>query len=172
MNRIREEYVQWILRQVGDYHNRHRRLFQYMYEIPFKYSIKRDRNRESDALLFRENFIDEIDYGRDVENDPCSVLEVLASLSIRIDNEYVGDPSDSRPDKIFWEMVCNLGLDQFDDRRFDAGAIYEVVSRWLNRDFSYNGEGSIFPIKQPKRDQREAEIWVQMNDYLFENYRN
>ena len=174
MMSLREYYVSWILREIGGYYPRHQRLIRYLHEIPFKYSIPRDRNRAGDALFFRANFLDEIgsDNARKIENDPCSVLEVLASLAIRIDNEYVGDPSESRPDKLFWEMICNLKLDQFDDRHFYPDEIDELVSKWLNRDFDYDGRGSIFPLRQPKRDQRDVEIWVQMNDYLFENYGN
>ena len=71
-------------------------------------------------------------------------------------------------------MIHNLGLDIFDDENYtDNGgnaAIFEIVASWLDRTYSYDGEGGLFPLRNPDYDQRDAEIWYQMQAYLEENY--
>ena len=40
----------------------------------------------------------------------------------------------------------------------------------LAREYSDNGHGGLFPLKNPKKDQRKVEIWYQMTEYINENY--
>lgn len=75
----------------------------------------------------------------------------------------------------FWQMVKNLGLYQYDDASYgsilDAGEkVRMILNIFLNREYRYSGEGGLFPLADPDRDQRDVEIWYQMNAYLQENY--
>lgn len=124
--------------------------------------ISNDKNRIGDGLAVREEFKKgEID-------GPCSFLEFLIGLSYRIEdvigNDYVYS---------FWEMIDNLCLLEFDDDHLDLGESYAVddtVSIFLNRRYARDGAGGLFPLRNPKEDQRKVEIWYQMQAYLIENY--
>lgn len=164
------EYGIWLVNHVRLHKPEYSRLMDQLHNTPFTYILDRDVNRASDGIALREEFYREKDddIGIYDHRDDCSVLEMLVALACRIDDEYIGDPSLSRPDLIFWEMVCNLGLDVYDDRHFDSTDVEYIIDRWLDRDFLPDGAGSIFPISNPRKDQREIEIWSQMNEYLTE----
>lgn len=142
---------------------------KYLNGVCFSYSIARDESRVDDAYELREEFLDYIGIEGDFEYDP-TVLEVLIALSIRIDNEYIGDPSNPNPSFIFWDMISNLGLDEFTDYRFNINIVDNIIFDWLHRNFERDGKGSIFPISHPSQDQRKIEIWSQMQEYLSENF--
>ena len=165
---IWDSYEDWLLDRVGFDRNGYNLLMNELHNSPFEWLIERDKSRETDGLFLRDEFFSDSHMRGEFHKD-CGVLEMLISLAIRFDNEY-GDPGDERPDIIFWEMIENLGLDRFTDKRFNKKGIYKILGRWLKREFEYNGDGSIFPLKNPSRDQRDCEIWSQMNEYVRENY--
>lgn len=153
------------------------RLFEMLNNLEFYWSIDRDDNRAGDGMELREdyNIPHDITFGeRDLRiyfmEHPCSVLEMLIGLAIRVDEEYLGDPSDPHPEYFFWEMIKNLGLNEYTDRKFDVGSVKRRVSMWLDRRFTKNGLGSPFPVYNDDRDQRDLEIWDQMNSYINEKY--
>lgn len=163
------EYGAWLLSRVGFRRRGYILLMDQLHITPFSFVIARDRNRATDGVLLREEFYreNEVDYGVHDHRDDCHVLEMLVALAIRIEEEYTGEGSGSRPDIIFWEMIQNLELDAYDDREFDSEEVEYILDRWMEREFDYNGHGSIFPIRRPIRDQRDVEIWSQMNEYLM-----
>lgn len=169
-NMVWDAYKDWLLEDKVKWDRKgYSKLMNTLHNIPFEFSMYRDDNRADDGVALRYEFLDRYDIRGDFEEDPM-VLEVLVALAIRIEDEYIGDPSDPNPSYIFWEMCCNLELDRYTDRYFDEESIYAIIEGWLSRDFSYDGEGSIFPIKHPIQDQRKIEIWSQMQEYLSENY--
>lgn len=139
-----------------------------LHETVFEYPLERDQNRAKDGVRLRD------EYGKlphDIENNaPCSVLEMLAALSIRADDEWIGTMGDPRPEEFFWEMIRNLGLDFFDYKNFNKAAVDHIITVWMYRDFAQNGEGSPFPLRHPNSDQRDELIWSQMMAYFTENY--
>lgn len=162
----RINYFEWLLDRVGFRRKGYTQLMLCLFNIPFEAVIERDNNRMDDAMSLRSEYGQ---FSYFMEGIP-NVLEVLIALAIRIEDEYIGDPSDLDPEPIFWEMCCNLGLERYTDRFFNSDRVYEIIVDWLDRDFDPNGEGSIFPIKNPSQDQRDVEIWSQMQEYLSENY--
>lgn len=159
------KYIDWLLRTVRFNKPGYTRLIHCLFEIPYEAIIVRDENRIDDALSLRS------EYPRNYnENGDPNVLEVLVALALRIDEEYIGDPSDPSKANIFWEMLCNLELDKQTDIHFDEELVYEIIEGWLSRDFGYDGEGSPFPIKYPIQDQTKIELWFQAQEYLSENY--
>lgn len=173
-DRIWTEYLEWLLWRVGfsriRRHDQYSMLMEQLLHSPFEYPIERDKNRASDGLSLRDDFFSDSGIRGSFEDEECKVLEMLIAFAIRIENDYIGDPAEERPERIFWEMICNLGLDRFDDRHFNQDYIFERLGTWIQRKFKRNGEGSIFPLRHPHADQREIEIWSQMNEYLSENY--
>ena len=160
------KYIDWLMDRIGFYRKGYTKLMDLLYDIPFETVIYRDYFRADDGRDLR------IDYGEQYfsDDDEISVLEVLIALAIRVDNEYIGDPSNPDPEFFFWEMICNLGLDKYTDRCFDRNKVCDIVETWLLREFKYDGRGSIFPIEHPIQDQRDIELWSQMQEYISENF--
>lgn len=171
---IKDDYLRWLLNKIHFTKKNYKSLMECLNDICFSYSIARDESRVDDAYELREEFLDYIGIEGDFEYSP-TVLEVLIALSIRIDNEYIGDPSNPNPSFIFWEMIENLGLDEYTDSKYyrygiPLNIIDEIIFTWLERRFDRDGEGSIFPLRHPSQDQRKIEIWSQMQEYLSENF--
>lgn len=166
------EYMNWLLRRVGFEKKGYGLLMEELHNTEFVWVIERDKNRAGDGINLRDEFLEGVfDYSSEsIIGQPCSVLEMLVAFSIRIDAEYTGAPGDPHPEKIFWEMICNLELNYYDDKAFGWHDIYQILDTWLNRDFDPDGKGSIFPLRKTHRDQRDLEIWSQMQEYLSERY--
>lgn len=171
---IWNDYKKWLLDQINFNKRTYSKLMDFLHNRPFEYYIKRDENRAEDGVDLRIRFSKETDINPEDEfifsQEEPKVLEVLIALAIRVDLEYIGDPGDPNPGAFFWEMCCNLGLDDFTNRYFDWEHVDVILDGWLTRSFDRNGEGSIFPIRNPKRDQREIEMWSQLQGYLSEKY--
>lgn len=148
-----------------------------LYRRPFISVIPHDENRASDGLELREEYLREIHYPKYIEIEgECSVLEMLIGLARRMDFE-TSDPYDicdvtDRTAYWFWEMIDNLGLLAFsDDCYVDYGGMTQAdraIDRLLEREYSWNGEGGLFPLEKTNTDQRDVELWYQMNAYLME----
>lgn len=179
------DYFNWLRKFVtkSDVHMaEYNEVLLFLHHRPFQAVLNRDLNRLRDGINLRRRFC--LEFHIDVQdlNDAfeCSVLEMLVALAIRIDDEYIGDPSEPEPGKIFWEMLRNLGiiyrrgLKYAASNRFLPAAMAQDIDLrldiWMNRRFDRNGMGSIFPLRHAEVDQREAEIWSQMQAYLSENY--
>ncbi len=164
-----KRYEQWILMRLGVHNKtRYSKLFDFLHNTEFFCVMDRDINRIDDGLDLRNDYI--CSEKLKLENKYCSVLEVLAALAIRVDDEYLCTPGDERPDIFFFDMIRNLGLDRFDNGNFDERAVLDILDIWMTRDFLKSGIGSPFPVRHDKRDQRVFEIWDQMNHYIYERY--
>lgn len=172
MNKPLDElYLNWLYGQIADPDERRPsrkfwRLARHLYTKEFVWFVPNDDNRADDGLYIREEFIEELGLS-DVDPDwmklGCSMLELLIALSRRLSFQGDGDPRDW-----FWHLIDNLGL-RFDDRRrlpFDV--VEETLDRVIWRTYRRNGEGGLFPLRHPDRDQRDVEIWRQLNSYLLE----
>lgn len=175
-DKLWDDYGDWLVDRVGfKRKDRYFELFATLHNIPFRFYITLDKNREADGLDLREEFALSMGYPEVKFDEGCSVLEMLVGLAIRVEREYIGDPKEEHPEGFFWEMIQNvLGMDKYwrycSGPRYSEAYVERIINTWLDRDFRYDGYGSIFPLKNPSRDQREVEIWDQMNEYLMENY--
>lgn len=73
----------------------------------------------------------------------------------------------------FWHLIEVLDLEQFNDRNYDARAeehISEAFNRVIWRTYAPDGSGGLFPLRRPDRDQRNVELWYQLNAYLLEQF--
>lgn len=159
------EYFNWlcakILRPRGRmYHD----LLYILYCTEFVWVVPADKHRISDGIELRENFFRYAYLKKDYEflSQPCSVLEVLYAFAQRAQFQ-----TDLSTRKWFWTFMENLQLDQFrqvtdDDRHI----IDEVIGRFMWRTYEPNGHGGLFPLRWPKKDQREVELWYQFFEYL------
>lgn len=169
------EYYQWLLEKVDGYmdpYYNYSLLLHKLHSIPFVYSIERDKNRAIDAERLRHEYMDEVGIN-DIyyeDNVPCSVLEMLIALSIRCDQEIMGEAGIDQVAKWFWIMIENLDLMHCSDENFSGEYVSQQVHIWLDRMFDRRGKGSPFPLKRAIHDQRKVEIWLQMCGYLSENF--
>lgn len=127
-------------------------------EFVVDHNVSRDKNRASDGIQLRREY-----FGEGYPTLPCTVLEMLIALAIRIDSEYTGDPGEPKPGVIFWEMVNNLDLTHTNNPG-------RILDRFMMREYEPSGRGGLFPLKHPTSDQRYVEIWYQMMSYVMENY--
>ena len=165
-----DDYHVWlcdILRADLPEHRRYKRLLRDLDEKEFICVHPLDKNRLADGLELRYEYIDR--YGVDISG-PVSCLEVLTALSRRIEIEIMGEPGNDRYERWFWIMIRNLELDEFTDDNYDQGFVDEKLEIWLQRRFKKNGKGSIFPTYKTDIDQRDIDIWYQMQGFLMENY--
>ena len=179
------EYMLWLGRKSGlirdddplgdQYFNLVIELFKHPY-VPM---IKNDENRYKDALALRYEFRVERNYGylKRLNDYPCSFLELLVSVGQRMDYGLT-DGTESCISTWIFLMLDNIGLSRYTDDYFENEdeayqsrmEILSILLRFDNRDFEYDGTGGLFPLKHPHQDQRETELWFQMNSYMIENY--
>lgn len=176
-------YFLWLCAKVGDYFEQYSELLYILYDTDFVWckEILLDQCRYEDGMELREDYAYEtvgekwvLDLGRG-----CSVLEALIGIAMRMEDNLTDDISGNRTRVWFWQFIENLGLKKFTNLRLtydgygreeDDYYIHEVLNRWMHREFEWNGEGSIFPLKNCVRDQRLSPIVYQMADYIFENF--
>lgn len=174
------EYFEWMYRLVcGNEPVRglsYRKLLTHLHTREFVYLLPMDGNRADDGTDLRYRFGYQHDYKADLigaylDDRPCSVLEMMAALSIRCEENIMDDPnSGDRTGQWFWNMVVNLGLGSMDDRRFRPGKVDYILDRFMNREYEPTGEGGLFTIRNSHRDLRTVEIWYQMCWFLDENF--
>jgi len=140
---------------------------RHLYIKEFIWIIPNDDNRVEDGRELRLRFLEE----NNIHSPDagwmglgCSMLEMLIGVADRLAFTAGGE---SR--KWFWELIANLGLEQYTDKHKDASAqIDEVCDRVIWRTYSPDGEGGLFPLREPHEDQRDVEIWYQLASYLTE----
>lgn len=168
---VEESYFAFLLNKVGE--TQHIELCKFLYKTPFIFppEIESDGNRAVDGEEMRYEFI--VYAGEGVNNvaadesleqllpKPCSVLEMLVALAIRIDRDIMGEPSINNVQFWFRSMLCNIGA-------YDAPLPMAKgrIRSWLNREYDRNG--AMFRLQRPYRDQRKIGIWEQMSDYVNE----
>ena len=152
--------------------NKYTSLLNRLWKKEYYSIIPNDQNREKDGLYLRQEF------GIDLDLGPCRVLEMLIALSRRIEFQLYGTDYNKSYKNLFWELIDNLDLIRFDNVEAAKDEIYleidHILTTWIERRYSPNGSGGVFPLKKWRNgvsiDQTEVEIWYQMMLYLGENY--
>lgn len=171
-NEMKNVYFDWMYYKVCGNGASYRKLLYLLHDIDFTYTIAMDENRFGDGISLRYRFGYELDYdsravAKYLDNRPCSVLEMLVALSIRLEEHIMADPDiGDRTSVWFWTMITNLKLDKMTDSAFDKKYVDEVIQRFLDREYKPDGEGGLFRIKNCKHDLRDVEIWYQAHWYL------
>lgn len=174
---LNDKYFDWMYSLVcNKYYARltYKKLFHFLNNVEFTYTIPRDRNRAVDGVDFRYRFGYENGYSRGTIDEclmdrPCSVLEMMVALAFRIEDQIMDDSDyGNRTGQWFWNMIVNMGLGKMCDSRFDERYCEDIVAKFLNHEYSPNGEGGLFTLREPLDDMRETEIWWQAMWYLNE----
>lgn len=180
MESLDECYLQWLYRQVAPIRTKNPArtywtLLTHLYRKEFKWSVPNDDNRLMDGLELRYEFIHKFEYEktdyyqqhgeiRSWLERPCSFLEMLLALARRL--SFAGGGAAS---EWFWHMLDNIGLrSHVDAMPGDPEMIDFVLDRVIDRTYDEFGNGGLFPLFHPQHDQRQVELWYQMNCYLLE----
>lgn len=179
INLIKNDYFKWLCSLVGvpKPYESYWILLKRLHEAEFYWSVNNDDNRCMDGKDLRDRFVDlfEVpdDY-LDTLDGPCSFLEMLIALAIRWEDTLYEINEPDRTSVWFYEMLENCGLIKFTDALYfelrgpeEVRHIIEVI---LDRRYGRDGKGGLFPLENPREDQRKVEIWYQMMAYLEENY--
>lgn len=139
-------------------------LLRILYQTEFVWVVPGDHNRAEDGLELREDFLRETGYEADEAwfGEPVSVLEVLIGIT-----RQLAFQTDIQAQEWFLRLLTNLGLDDY--RRIahsDVPVIEEALNTFVWRLYDHNGHGGIFPVRRARADQRRAELWHQMFEYL------
>lgn len=174
---IRSDYFQWLcsLVMIDEPDHSYWILAKIMHRTEFFWTVPNDDNRAEDGKRLRAIYAEETGLS-DVcyLEGPCSILEMLIGLAIRIEDTLSDPEIGNRTVNWFWEMIENLGIDKYDDEHYAdlRGDIHieKTLTIMLERTYQRSGKGGLFPLKRAKKDQRKVEIWYQMMIYLEENY--
>jgi hypothetical protein len=165
---IEELYFNWLCAKVLERsHNRnYYDLLEILHRTEFVWVVPADEHRADDRIELRQDFIRETGAEKEPEwwSQPCSVLELFISFAKRASFQ-----TDDPVKHWFWEFLGNLKLDEF--RRVSGSDFYKVEDILYNfiwRLYEPNGYGGLFPLEEPKADQRQVEIWYQFCAYVLE----
>lgn len=163
-----DQYLEWLYALVGRQAENvdHWDLMHHLYTREFVMLVPNDDNRCKDGIALRDEFKrsdPSIRPSRIWMSTGCSVLEMMIGVARHIVFEMDGDVGEW-----FWHLIDNLGLTRYNDKRYNARWIDQVVERLVWRQYSYDGKGGLFPLKEPYEDQRQVELWFQMESYMLE----
>lgn len=165
---IEEAYFNWLCAKVKPFHNKnHYELLRILYSTEFVWTVAGDRNRQEDGIELRQYFLNETHYAKDPVwfNELCSVFEMFISFANRASFQ-----TDAPVKDWFWIFMTNLRLNEYRQvSARDASIIEEILYTFVWRTYEPNGDGGLFPLDEPKEDQRDVEIWYQFCAYVDEN---
>lgn len=168
-----ESYFKWLYSQVEEVRSKapahtYWRLFEILHNKEFIWLIPNDDNRIADGKYLRVEFLNfqRIDTSdRSWMDADCSFLEMLIALSRRLAFEAEGGPREW-----FRHLLETLELaDLTDAVPIPEDEVNDILDTVIWRTYRPNGEGGLFPLREPSVDQTGVEIWYQLNAYLIEN---
>lgn len=192
---ISEAYRKWLINKFinrGKHADIYTKLLYALFHEEYYYLIPNDMNRGEDGKNLRNRFIESRRGQRLAarktinENDIVesmemlgkpNMLEVMISICLYMEDmtrSFVPDNSAT-----YWmgRLIDNLNLadltnDVYDRLNGDI-AVHDAVEKVLSRTYDKLGRGSLFPMRDSKRnrhrDYRDVEIWYQMQTWLGEN---
>ena len=176
--RTRDPYFDWLCLKIGvDNRNPKRNYGQMvamLHGINYIPTLPLDENRANDGIQLRVDFMNAHGpYGSATNRGPCTMLEFLVALAGKMNFLMGSEENWHRTEWYFWRIIRHLGLRKLTDDFWDIGHgeffVEDACDRVINRKFDYNGNGGLFPLRDPPMDQREVEVWNQMQAWLFEN---
>lgn len=158
--------------------NKYSNVLHLLYNTQFEYILTLDENRQRDGIDLRYHFsyackipydIIEINF----DNSRCSVLEMLAALAKRCEDDIMSDLHyGDRTPEWFSIMFGNLGLFNYSDLNWSINSYYEVkniIRKFMFREYNYDGSnGGLFIFPNSVYDLRNLQLWDQMSLYMNE----
>lgn len=164
-----DQYLDWLYARVGlqDENVYHNHLMRQLLSREFVMLVPNDDNRCVDGISLRKEFMDTTRMRSRPERHwlemGCSVLEMLIGVS-----RHLAFEAEGKVGEWFWHLIENLGLTRYNDGRWNGRLIDQIIERLVWRQYSFDGNGGLFPLQAPHDDQRRVEIWFQMEAYILE----
>lgn len=166
-----ELYLTWLYAQVGSVVEKspsqtYWKVLRKLYTKEFVWIVPNDDNRADDGRDLRVDFLtyEDLDVDRHWMDMPCSMLELLIGLARRLAFEVDGEAR-----TWFWRLMENLGLDKYNDNTLvPEHELDRILDEVIWRTYNRRGHGGLFPLRRSRQDQREVELWYQMQAYLLE----
>lgn len=179
---LHELYFYWILKKVGVDSGGYNSLMRLLFNREFYPILLMDANRYEDGIYLRYQFgyesgIPESDIAHLLGTTECTVLEMMAALAIRSEDDTMSNSTFGDRTYIwFWDMIRSLGLDRFDDSKFIQQAktinkVDAILNKFMNRLYKPNGAGGLVTLNPAPTDMRVIDIWTQMSWKLDEYVR-
>lgn len=174
-----DSYYCWLIELVGDGQIEllYQRLLWRLYSTPFFYELEFDRNRAVDGLQLRKKYYTHYLHRSDIpqnlmDDNCCSVLEMLIALSQRAEDNLIYDPNyDDNAFHWFWTILTNLGLDLYDDNYYFEEDVDRILSNFMHHNYGPDGSnGGAFPCPGVCQDLRNVDLWWQLGAYFQKNY--
>lgn len=175
---MNDGYLHWLMDIVCHETTRtnYNKLLTYLFNKEFTWTVKMDGNRAVDGVALRSQYGDYLISWGDmrernlfnyyISDKPCSVLEMMVALAIRMSTMTEEPGNDDRVGEWFWTMVLNLQLNSMDDENYNERRVERAIDIMLNREYDSHGRGGLFLVPDPLRDLRVTDIWYQMSWYL------
>lgn len=187
--RLKTEYLCYLMNRAqveaeGD--RGYLRLCEKLQETEFIPILEMDENRCGECRELRRDFAEtEWDYLTYMDETPVDILdgtygengtmmEMLVVLAEKMNFDLADSQYEAGIGHWFRELLENCGLIEYTNETLEDGRYAEAAADILDtvifRKYGWDGEGSLFPLRWPKQDQRYQELIVQMNGYIEENY--
>ena len=171
-DRVNSDYFEWLYDLVSGERfakgNTYRKLLTFLHDSEFICVIPNDENRAAWGvnLRWRYCYIHECEDMEVYLTGPCSVLEMMVALAMAAENIAEDPELGDRTSQWFWAMITNMGLGSMTDTNYNEWLVNDVVTRFINREYEYDGRGGLFRVRDWDRDMRTAEIWHQLMAYI------
>lgn len=142
-----------------------KKLLKLMHSMEFIWLISGDDNRAADGYELRENFIFESNIipPEDFFMFGCSIFEMLVAFAKRA--AFMTSDTSRYWFRIF---IDNLRLSDMYDANFDHDYCLDILNCFVWRLYDEKGDGGIFPMRNPKSNQKKLEVWYQFCEYLMD----
>lgn len=181
MNFMREteQYYDWLYKIVcGEWEPRNlsfHRLLMYLFNRDYIPACEMDVCRATDGINLRYRFASEnnIPYGKIdavFQGVPCSMLEMMVALAIRIEEHIMEDRSmGNRVGQWFWSMVVSTECGCYGRYPLQRRTREADPGQFMDRDYQPNRAGGLFTLTRTSIDMRTIDIWYQLMNWLNEN---
>lgn len=178
---LEHNYLMWMYHMIGDGVTNadgepvtFYKLFRTLYDMSFTYILIMDENRLHDGLALRTRYAHETHQYPEIvlktlRDKPCSVLEMMVALAIRI-SDIMYDSNDEHDAKFwFWGMISSLQIDAVaSDESYNPDIVRVAIHWFLTRNYPNDGTGSLFPNTENLNYYNERQIWDQAMYYLHQ----
>lgn len=179
----RTAYLRWLMAQCqinADGADGYLHLCEILQGTYFVSLVEFDENRADEGRHLRNEWADTDGDIHELEDElipyTCTMLELLLVMARRMAYEMMDSQFEAETGKWVSEMLENAGLAYFRNDIFEAEPQYSerqikaILGSIVYRRYDQKGNGGFFPCENPRTDQRNTELLIQMNDYLEENY--
>ena len=173
---VKNEYFAWLVNKV-QLDDNHWCLMRRLHQKDFYWlnSVPRDENRAQDGTDLRARFANDSEWSEEevleILAGPCSCLELLVALAMRIEDDIMYTPEDGDRTKLWFKiMIENIDLLRMNDDDYYQPFVDNILESVMARRYKKNSKGSLFPVRHTHgKDWRTTEIWLQMQLYFDEN---